>query len=383
MSTGTVRSAPLTVVTPMRKRNAALCRLFLLYMRRYSKLVEVSDLKFIHFARWQRVRVDSLPRFDGQPPEDLDHDLFVFSTNFNGPWDQYIDTFARVQNIRKGIRWFWRFSEGFPGPLPIRNFKQYIRYHSYPEQLYYDAYPDASVRDIAMALTVSSRLDEFIAQGRRESESGSDFAARFVAFVNDLADLRSGPASPPSTTHSFLTAISPIETGSEQRTSDALRRYLKGAESAGNAASPLACCPMVHMARLVILDDLRPALGDTDAGSLHTKYLLFIAELDGPIDDFLDHLYRENPDFVAKVWGGCLGYPEDEGPVFFRQYIETCSFAPDLPFAAFPGRSVSDIERALARRQQLMGQIGDWKTAPTTEQWRDFEAGLGGVSLHG
>lgn len=156
--------------------------------------------------------------------------------------------------------------------------------------------------------------------------------------------------------HSFLTALSPIE----HRAHDPDGR-LRGVRDALHAheqlASPFRDCPMAHMVRLQVLDTLRPAMGDTGAPALKSSYLLFVAELDGRIDDFLDCLYRVDPGFVASVWGRCEGYPAYAGAVFFRQYLARCLIADPLPYAAFPS-TVQALLRQLARKAQLADWVG-------------------------
>lgn len=373
-----MRSAPLTVITPVPKAKSFPARLFLAYMRRFSILQEVRDLKFIHFARWQRITRSSLPTFKDQPAEEDGDDLFVFSTNFNGPWNQYIDTFSRVDQIRKGIKWLWWFSDRFPGPVPIRNFKSYINYHTYDEQLYYDAYPDATVRDIAAALSVAEGLRQFIESRPAAAPSEQQFADRYLAFLQGMANTAVPEGSDDQ---SFLTAMCPIEPAASGAVTRRIRRYLEGRSSEPDI---FADCPMVHMARLVVVDDLRPALGNSTAESLSSRYLLFIVELDGNIDDFLDRLYDVAPDFVHAVWGDCLGFPTDrKGPVFFRRYIESCSFKPNLPFAAFPNVSVLTITSALKLRADLMNKVEEWCGPPSRDAWSDFEASLCNQSTGG
>lgn len=159
------------------------------------------------------------------------------------------------------------------------------------------------------------------------------------------------------TAHSFLTAFSPIE----YRQDDPEDRVAKLKQSLLDHEqdnSPFRDCPMVHMARLQVLDQLTPPMGDTSGACLKTKYLLFAADFDGSTDDFLDCLYRVNPNFVHEVWGRCLGYPSYEGAVFFRRYISRCSFDKPLGYAGFP-LSVEGTLRVLSQKQALAAWISE------------------------
>jgi len=154
--------------------------------------------------------------------------------------------------------------------------------------------------------------------------------------------------------HSFLTALSPIDfhRNDPHGRMEKLRQTLASHEQ---DSSPFSDCPMVHMARLQILDQLIPPMGDMSGAHIKTKYLLFAVDLDGSVDDFLDCLYRVHPDFVHGVWGRCIGYPDYRGAVFFRRYISRCMFDNPLGYAGFP-TSVQETLTALVRKNAL----GDW-----------------------
>lgn len=136
-------------------------------------------------------------------------------------------------------------------------------------------------------------------------------------------------------THSYLTVASPIREDEAQEISPAMaiRELLL---ASNQNTSPFRDCPMVHMARLAILHDVVPALGDRAGDQLATKYLLFVAELDGRVDDFLDHFYAEHGDFAQSLWGHCYGYPPFGGAVFFRRYMARCTQSVELPYASHP-----------------------------------------------
>lgn len=156
------------------------------------------------------------------------------------------------------------------------------------------------------------------------------------------------------TDHNFLTAFSPIEYrhGDPDGTLAAVGEMLLNHQQ---NSSPFRHCPMVHMARLQIIDSLTPPMGDTSGQNLKTKYLLLAADIDGRVDDFLDCLYRVDADFVHAVWGRCIGYPSYEGAVFFRRYITRCEFKNPLGYAGF-ATSVEGNIRAVTRKNAL----ADW-----------------------
>jgi hypothetical protein len=390
---------PITHIAPLRRGMSWLTWLLLTVASWIATLKMVRELEFIHFAQWQRVRTKKLPRLSpDQPAEDFSNDFFVFTTNYNGDWDQYIDTFARVPHIRRGMKALWGTSQGFPGPIPLRNFKQYIHYQSYPESLYYSAYPASTVRNIEAALAVKAALQRFAAASS-PTETPAAFKQRYLGMVRTIAPkLGSAPGvsgfaiatSEPGesipimgrlsggsdTGQTLFAAMSPIEVKpAYQVTNEIVARISAAGES--TSPSPFAMCPMLHFARLVVLDDLIPKLGTSPAPPLRSNYLLFVAAIDGQLDDFLDCLYAADPKFVQDVWGRCLGYPEGvEGPVFLRRYIARSLLPVHLPFVAFQGHTALDIRGAVSIHADMLEWMAndyrsDMGDAELMAKWQD------------
>ncbi len=180
------KSYPLTIFSAVPVYYRWLLKILLTVFRRFP-LTFVKQIMFIHFACWQPVNRNAWPRLsDKQPKEELKDDYFLFTTNFNGPWDQYIDAFGLIHKVQKGLDWIWFTSRGFPGAWPLRPFKRYIHYYEYPLDLYYNAYPGMSVRDILLASDLSKKLDAFI----EESEgfgTAEEFDEEFEHFLDHVA----------------------------------------------------------------------------------------------------------------------------------------------------------------------------------------------------
>lgn len=141
--------------------------------------VNLTDLSFIHFARWVIVPHDRFPRLDDrQPPEKLRYDYFFFESNFNGDWEKYIDAFSQV--VPGGMDNIWRWSVKYPGSVPITPFLAYIRNCQYDTDYYYSAYPGASTNDIRGALHLMKALEEF------EAGSATLAPAQFARAYNRL-----------------------------------------------------------------------------------------------------------------------------------------------------------------------------------------------------
>jgi hypothetical protein len=55
----------------------------------------------------------------------------------------------------------WRWSEKFPGSVPVTPFKGYINRVQFDTDYYYDAYPRAATNDVKAALRVQDAFDDF------------------------------------------------------------------------------------------------------------------------------------------------------------------------------------------------------------------------------
>lgn len=181
------KANPMTAITPVPRGWRRLVTHLILFVFRRLSLGVVRKLAFIHFARWILIRSDKLPRLDpNQPVEDWPYDLYLFTTNFNGSWDQYIDAFGRIKPVSKGLNLLWCTSAGFPGPWPMRLFKRYISYFEHAQDLYYNAYPGATVRDIDAALQLDPILQAFLDATEKDIDD-AEFGRRYRAFVNEAA----------------------------------------------------------------------------------------------------------------------------------------------------------------------------------------------------
>jgi len=170
----------MNVITPMKPWKTLLVRIiFFILPHSKSRMAELVNLSFIEFARWVIVPRDSFPFLGHQQQhEDLRYDYLFFFSNFNGTWNQYIDAFSAVS---EGLNLIWRWSEKFPGSVPVTPFKNYIAQAQIDTDYYYTAYPNATANDIMAAHTVQTSLDTFVQ--RSAGLSPERFAQAYLQFV--------------------------------------------------------------------------------------------------------------------------------------------------------------------------------------------------------
>ena len=54
---------------------------------------------------------------------------------------------------------------------------------------------------------------------------------------------------------------------------------------------------------------------------LNSKFLVFIADFDGPLDEFVSSLVASIPEVIDAVWSHCVGYPGSSRPLAVLDYI--------------------------------------------------------------
>ncbi|WP_353071264.1 hypothetical protein [Tunturiibacter gelidiferens] len=171
----------MNVVTPMKPWKTWILRLlFFILWNIKSQQKDLINLSFIEFARWVIVPRRRFPFLgNGQAQEDLQYDYLLFFSNFNGTWNQYIDAFSSV--LSRGLNLIWRWSEKFPGSVPVTPFKEYIAQVQFDTDYYYTAYPYATANDLKAAHIVQSSLDQLAAQA--QTSTPQQFADAYLRFV--------------------------------------------------------------------------------------------------------------------------------------------------------------------------------------------------------
>jgi hypothetical protein len=141
-------------------------------------------LSMIHYARWVILRDADFPRLrEDQPKEKLKYGYMLFFSNFNGSWEQYVDSFSAA--IPSGLDLLWRKNVGWPTAVPEQPFHRYVEYNQLWTDYYYNAYPMAASNDVKAAQRVKDRLTTMVA------ESANDTPAQFlVHYQRMLKDLQ-------------------------------------------------------------------------------------------------------------------------------------------------------------------------------------------------
>jgi hypothetical protein len=107
----------------------------------------------------------------------------LFFSNFNGSWDQYVDSFTFA--IPSGLDMFWKWDVRYPKSVPLTPFHDYIRYNQIETIHYYSAYPMASANDIKSAKKLRLALMDFDAH-LDDQAADEAFQKQFYLLLRDL-----------------------------------------------------------------------------------------------------------------------------------------------------------------------------------------------------
>lgn len=106
----------------------------------------LDDVGTVHFARWVVL------------PGGPDAGTLLFASDFDGPWDTYLEDFAG--QAAASFDAIFSHCEGWPeqGVRDVAAFKEYVRRHEIAEQVYYRAHPAATVRQVGSALRLKAAM---------------------------------------------------------------------------------------------------------------------------------------------------------------------------------------------------------------------------------
>lgn len=149
-----------------------------------------------------------------------------------------------------------------------------------------------------------------------------------------------------------FTGLFPIMTNR----SDDLRSFLRTLDDPRTypRGSPFSNVPIIHMARLFIVDRLAYQGTPAKFDQLKSDYLVFMCEFDGgSVDPLVAALASNIPNEVATIWEHCLSFPGIQRRDQLCEYFERCQLKTTLLLADQPEASVNEILMALLCRRRL------------------------------
>ncbi len=148
-----------------------------------SALNGLQTLSLIHYARWVVIKPSHFPRLSpSQPKENLKYNYMLFHSNFNGSWEQYVDSFS--SSIASGLDLFWYKNIKYPKSLPMLPFHDYITANQIWTNHYYNSTPMASSNDVKSGQRVRDSLLTLMKD--TEGVDADTFQKKYNAMLADL-----------------------------------------------------------------------------------------------------------------------------------------------------------------------------------------------------
>ena len=240
------------------------------------------------------------------------------------------------------MRAVWGGSYGFPGPLPVSPFKDYIRRNEFVADHFWSAYPEASTTMVLSALEVQERLR---ARPRADAHPGAVRAA-YRRTHRPPAPPLMGNVAGQAYALSVLTPVIPDR-------AEALRRSRR--PPAGRR-QPARARPGTHYARWVSSTSSAttrcPRRRRRDPFSV--PYLLFTSNLDGPLEPYLDLICERHARGRRPHLGPLRRLPRDHRDAAgVRRLARHNQFDTGFFVCAYPERTVGEVRSALEARERL------------------------------
>jgi hypothetical protein len=104
------------------------------YSKRLAPPGSLIGVSTIHFVKW--LVIDNGRRL-------------MMVSDYDGSWENYIDEFAEM--ILSGLDAIWETSYGYPpeGAQDLPALKRFLRSHQVPAEIFFSAYPDETVLNVA------------------------------------------------------------------------------------------------------------------------------------------------------------------------------------------------------------------------------------------
>ena len=147
-----------------------------------------------------------------------------------------------------------------------------------------------------------------------------------------------------------LTVLTPIRDGHLQPLTAHLDALPDG------AGSPLARVPRTHLARWVVIDDVKfQGAGQRRRDNLTAARLLFTSNFDGDLDAYLEGLRTGMAEAADEVWSHCVGYPGHGERAAFADWFKAHQLEAALFFGAYGAHTVEEVHRNVDVRNRLIG----------------------------
>ena len=174
-----------------------------------------------------------------------------------------------------------------------------------------------------------------------------------------------------------LTTLCPIKLGTENNHSFAslTRRYLQDLQQYScNELSPMAQVPNTYLCRFFVLDGVSYQGKPARLDRLKSPYLVFVAEIHGELEPYLQGLWRHANECVRQVWKHCVGFDRVKEESDFIAYIKACQVTTTFYFNGSTDDPLAEQLKSLYLMQEFSRFAYASANKKSEELQREFHA---------
>jgi hypothetical protein len=117
--------------------------------------------------------------------------------------------------------------------------------------------------------------------------------------------------------------------------------------------SPMAQVPNLYLCRMFVLDDVFYQGDPAREDHLKNKYLVFVAELHGELEPFLEGMWTHAEPMIRELWELCVGFEAVANTKDFVRYIKKCQVETTFYFNGSTDDSPAEQLKSLYVKQEL------------------------------
>lgn len=136
----------------------------------------LASVRGTHFARWAVIDDVIFEGPDQDEREHLQHARLLFTSNFDGELQLYLETLRT--GLGASADKIWGHCIGYPGAADAAAFAAYLHRHQIDSSLFFAAYGERTVGDVKCSLAVRTKLIDFAL--RAQSLAAPELKAAFL-----------------------------------------------------------------------------------------------------------------------------------------------------------------------------------------------------------
>ena len=171
-----------------------------------------------------------------------------------------------------------------------------------------------------------------------------------------------------------LTTLCPIRVGTTEGESwtSQTRQLLQDLPC--HAASPMARVPNTYLCRFFVLDNVPYQGNPAHLEALKSRYLVFVADIHGERDAYIEGMWDQAESFVREAWKYCVDFSSVDSAQSFARYIERCQVTTTLYFDGSNDEPLAEQLKALYLKQEFSRFAFESAKKSPADLQRDFEA---------